>query len=353
MEVVAVPDEEILITSVTDPVAHALSVVGRRYRVADHYEVGREKVREYARAVQDAHPVHRVDGVAAEFGHPGLVAPPTFGALLVGAVQDALGEILTGYDLSSTMQTDQTFDYLRPIVVGDRLTSNVSLHSFRQAFGGDLLVVENIVTNQHEQIVLNARTGLVARSAPSEANAGIVESLSKIMRQPTPRIRAVTPAPDLPDASSAPVSPSIRTRAAHTVSEGDRLPDRIVDLTLGDLVNYAGVAGDTNPIHWHGDAARLVGLDGTVAHGMLTMALAAGFVTEWLGDPTALRHYSVRMTSPVPVTAQGPSTIEFQGRVKQFDPGTNQAVIALTATHAGRKIFGRATATVRLADHPA
>ncbi|MFF2552039.1 fused (3R)-hydroxyacyl-ACP dehydratase subunits HadA/HadB [Nocardia sp. NPDC058058] len=340
------------VVAVLDPVAHALSVVGRRYRVADHYEVGREKVREYARAVQDAHPVHRVESVAAEYGYPGLVASPTFGALLVGAVQDALGEILTGYDLSSTMQTDQTFDYLRPIVVGDRLTSNVSLHSFRQAFGGDLLVVENIVTNQHEQVVLTARTGLIARSAPSESNAGIVESLSKIMRQPTPRTRVVTLAPELAEPSRTPVPPNIRTRAARSVTEGDRLPDRVVDLTLGDLVNYAGVAGDTNPIHWHGAAARLVGLDGTVAHGMLTMALAAGFVTDWVGDPAALRQYSVRMTSPVPVTADGPSTIEFQGRVKQFDPGTDQAVIALTATHAGRKIFGRATATVQLSDQP-
>lgn len=58
-----------------DPAAHAATMVGHHYRVGDYYEVGREKVREYARAVQDYHPVHWDEDVAQEYGYDGLVAP--------------------------------------------------------------------------------------------------------------------------------------------------------------------------------------------------------------------------------------------------------------------------------------
>lgn len=47
-----------------DPAAHALAMVGHHYRVDDFYEVGREKVREYARAVQDWHPAHHDEEAA-------------------------------------------------------------------------------------------------------------------------------------------------------------------------------------------------------------------------------------------------------------------------------------------------
>ena len=53
------------------PEASALEArVGHYYRVDDTYQVGREKVREYARAVQDTHPAHWDPAAAAELGYP-------------------------------------------------------------------------------------------------------------------------------------------------------------------------------------------------------------------------------------------------------------------------------------------
>ena len=54
------------------------SRVGHYYQMDDTYLVGREKVREYARAVQDYHPAHWHVDAAAELGYSGLVAPLTF-----------------------------------------------------------------------------------------------------------------------------------------------------------------------------------------------------------------------------------------------------------------------------------
>ena len=65
-------------------------------------------------------------------------------------------------------------------------------------------------------------------------------------------------------------------REFDSVKVGDQLPEKIYPLTRQDLVNYAGVSGDLNPIHWDDDIAKQVGLDTAIAHGMLTMGLGGG-----------------------------------------------------------------------------
>jgi acyl dehydratase len=115
-------------------------------------------------------------------------------------------------------------------------------------------------------------------------------------------------------------------------------------------VNYAGVSGDLNPIHWDDEIAKVVGLDTAIAHGMLTMGLGGGYVTSWVGDPGAVTEYNVRFTAVVPVPNDGKGAeIVFGGRVKSVDPDSKSVTIALTATAGGKKIFGRAIATAKLA----
>ncbi|MDI9896545.1 (3R)-hydroxyacyl-ACP dehydratase subunit HadB [Rhodococcus sp. IEGM 1381] len=133
------------------------------------------------------------------------------------------------------------------------------------------------------------------------------------------------------------------------VSVGEELPERIVSLTRGDLVNYAGVSGDPNPIHWSDEVVELAGLDNVIAHGMLTMGLGAGVVTSWLGDPGAVTEYNVRFSNPVYVSADSAAQVEFTGKIKSMDAEARTATVAIVAKSAGKKIFGRATATVRLA----
>ena len=88
-----------------------------------------------------------------------------------------------------------------------------------------------------------------------------------------------------------------------------------------DLVNYAGVSGDLNPIHWDDEIAKQVGLDTAIAHGMLTMGLGGGYVTSWVGDPAAVTEYNVRFTAVVPVPNDGVGAeIVFNGRVKSVEP---------------------------------
>lgn len=85
------------------------------------------------------------------------------------------------------------------------------------------------------------------------------------------------------------------------VAVGTELPGLELPFTRADLVRYAGASGDLNPIHWSDRAARQLGLDGVIAHGMLTMGRALRVVTDWVGDPGRVASYAVRFARPVPV----------------------------------------------------
>ncbi|PQE01872.1 (3R)-hydroxyacyl-ACP dehydratase subunit HadB [Mycolicibacterium parafortuitum] len=139
-------------------------------------------------------------------------------------------------------------------------------------------------------------------------------------------------------------------REFSSVKVGDKLPEKVIPLTRADLVNYAGVSGDLNPIHWDDEIAKQVGLDTAIAHGMLTMGVGGGYITSWVGDPAAVKEYNVRFTAVVPVPNDGTGAeIVFNGRVKSVDPESKDVTIALTATSGGKKIFGRAIAVATLA----
>lgn len=139
-------------------------------------------------------------------------------------------------------------------------------------------------------------------------------------------------------------------REFSSVKVGDEMPEKVITLTRGDLVNYAGVSGDLNPIHWDDEIAKQVGLDTAIAHGMLTMGLGGGYVTAWVGDPGAVTEFNVRFTAIVPVPNDGiGAEIVFNGRVKAVDSEAKSVTLALTATTGGKKIFGRAVATAKLA----
>ncbi|BBZ79550.1 3-hydroxyacyl-ACP dehydratase [Mycolicibacterium anyangense] len=139
-------------------------------------------------------------------------------------------------------------------------------------------------------------------------------------------------------------------REFSSVKVGEELPERVITLTRADLVNYAGVSGDLNPIHWDDEIAKQVGLDTAIAHGMLTMGLGGGYISSWVGDPGAVSEFNVRFTAIVPVPNDGTGTdIVFTGKVKSADAESKTVQIALTATTDGKKIFGRAVAVAKLA----
>src|SRR5207237_9848300 len=77
------------------------------------------------------------------------------------------------------------------------------------------------------------------------------------------------------------------------LSVGSALPElRKDDINKLQLVKYAGASGDYNLIHTDDETARRVGLDGVIAHGMLSMAFLGQYLC-WLTGPESIHRLSV------------------------------------------------------------
>ncbi|NMN94212.1 fused (3R)-hydroxyacyl-ACP dehydratase subunits HadA/HadB [Antrihabitans stalactiti] len=330
------------------------ALVGRGYRMVDYYEVGREKIREFARAVQDFQPAHWSEDAAADLGYDRLIAPVTFGSIIFMIVNRALFDGLAGYDMSQLLQADQILELHRPVAAGDRLVCSVELSSFRRVADNDFIVVKNVLATQDNELVQVSHTTVVARTG-DEVDPAIAEAAESVVMHGVSladRLSATDGAKLIETVEAPQIAPATHiprtSMRFEDLSVGDVLPSKPLRVSRGDLVNYAGVAGDPNPIHWNDGLAALVGLPNVVAHGMLTMGMAAGFVTSWLGDPAALTKFSVRFTGIAPIDPHKPQAIEFTGRIKSLDADKRTAVVALAAHYEERKLFGRATAEVRL-----
>ena len=119
-------------------------------------------------------------------------------------------------------------------------------------------------------------------------------------------------------------------------------------LTRDSLVRYAGASGDFNPIHYRDDFAKSVGLDGVLAHGMLTMGAAVQVAVEWVGDPGRIVDYGVRFTKPVFVDANDGAVLTVVGKIGEIDSENSTVRVDITATAADVAVLGRAQARVRI-----
>jgi acyl dehydratase len=326
--------------------------VGHYYQMDGTYLVGREKLREYARAVQDYHPAHWDVDAAAELGYSDLVAPLTFTSTPGMTCNRRMFEqVVVGYD--TYMQTEEVFEQHRPIVAGDELHIDVELTSVRRIAGRDLITVTNTFTDTDGDRVHTLHTTVVGLTN-EDVDPAIKTAVQKMMMhdvdifgvgeddyQKTVRPEGEVRISEV-GAIRTPGTPSFED-----VKVGDELPVHHARLSRGDLVNYAGVAGDANPIHWDEDIAKLASLPDVIAHGMLTMGLGAGFASTWTGDPGAVTRYAVRLSAPAIVSAKEGADIEFSGKVKSLDAATRSGVVIVGAKSGGRKIFGLATMNVR------
>ncbi|OBH20582.1 fused (3R)-hydroxyacyl-ACP dehydratase subunits HadA/HadB [Mycolicibacter sinensis] len=328
--------------------------VGHYYQMDGTYLVGREKVREYARAVQDYHPSHWDVAAAAELGYSDVVTPLTFTSTPgMSCNREMFESVVVGYD--TYMQTEEVFEQHRPIVAGDELKIDVELTSVRRIAGRDLITVTNTFTDAAGERVHTLHTTVVGVTAEdidpaiktAVHNAMMHDvNIMNIGESDAAYVKTVRPEGEI-RVSQGGLTRTPATPSFDEVKVGDVLPVRHTRLSRGDLVNYAGVAGDANPIHWDEEIAKLAGLPDVIAHGMLTMGLGAGFASAWTGDPGAVTRYAVRLSAPAVVSAKEGADIEFSGKIKSLDPETRSGVILVGAKSAEKKIFGLATLHVR------
>jgi hypothetical protein len=150
-------------------VALSEKIVGMHYRYPDHYEVEREKIREYAGAVQNDDAAFFTEDAAAELGYDALTAPLTFICVFGYKAQSAFFERANiAVQDAQIVQVDQVLKFLKPIVAGDKLYCDVYVDSVRAAHGTEIIVTKNIITNQAGDIVQVTYTTLAGRAGDGE-----------------------------------------------------------------------------------------------------------------------------------------------------------------------------------------
>ncbi|MGC5028950.1 FAS1-like dehydratase domain-containing protein [Micromonospora sp. DT229] len=140
------------------------SFIGRAYPPTAPYQVGREKIREFARAIGATDPAHHDPEAARALGHPDVVAPPTFPIVLtMAANQQMIEDPELGIDYSRVLHGDQRFAYTRPVVAGDELVCVNNIEEITSRGGHDFVTSRTEVHTTAGEPVVTAWMKLVVR----------------------------------------------------------------------------------------------------------------------------------------------------------------------------------------------
>jgi acyl dehydratase len=140
------------------------ALVGRGYPPSAVYEVGREKIAEFAAAIGAQDPVHRDPAAARAAGHLDVIAPPTFAIVLtLSAAGVVVEDPDVALDYSRVVHGEQRFTHHRPIRAGDRLVATPTIEAVRSVAGNDLLTTRVDVATEDGEPVCSASSMLVAR----------------------------------------------------------------------------------------------------------------------------------------------------------------------------------------------
>jgi acyl dehydratase len=137
---------------------------GRVFPPTAPYLVGREKIREFSRAVLATNPINFDVDAARDAGHADLVAPATFPVVVQEAtLAQLLAEPDAGIDFSRVVHGEQRFTYTRAIVAGDELTATLTVSSVKSLGGHNMVTADSEIMDADGKHVVTAISTLVVR----------------------------------------------------------------------------------------------------------------------------------------------------------------------------------------------
>jgi len=153
-------------------VALKTDIQGMVWKYPDTFVVGREQVRQYAKAVKSLDPATHDEDAAAELGHDSLIAPPTFASIFAVMIQNHFFQhVDVGLETMQIVQVDQKFTFHRPIKVGDALTGTMHVESVVERFGADIVTTRNVCAELDGTVVMEAFTTLMGHEGDNSISA--------------------------------------------------------------------------------------------------------------------------------------------------------------------------------------
>jgi acyl-CoA thioesterase FadM len=160
-----------------------IDIRGMVHHYPDYFVVGREQIRQFARAIKADDPATFDENAAAELGHDALVAPLTFVSILAILLQnDFFRTVDVGMETMQIVQVDQKFVYHRPIRAGDKLFGTMYVHSVDERFGADIVVTRNVCTDDNGELVIEAYTTLMGHEGDKSISVKWDPESGQVMR---------------------------------------------------------------------------------------------------------------------------------------------------------------------------
>jgi acyl dehydratase len=140
------------------------AIEGKIYPRTASYLVGREKIREFAKAVFSNDPANLDLEAAKNQGYRDLIAPPTFAVVIQErSLTQVIGDKEAALDFSRVVHGDQRFIHARPILAGDELTSELKVASVKQLAGNSMVSFQTQIFDANQELVCTAISTLVVR----------------------------------------------------------------------------------------------------------------------------------------------------------------------------------------------
>ncbi len=318
------------------------SRVGDSVVTVEAFAVTAGKVAEFARAITDSNPVFLDESAADERGHDRMPAPPTF--TTVSAFDRYRPPntpeygIAIGFDPERLLHGEQSYEYDRPIRVGDVLSGTTTLTDVyrREGQRGGTMTfaeLETTFTDQHGEHVLTERSTTIETEPVDDTTHSDDDSGQASTGGTAPSVSGLSARSIQPRSTP----PAERLDTTDALAVGDRGPTITVEsLTRQDFVRYAGASGDFNPIHYNEPYATAAGVPSVFGQGMFTAGITGRMLTDWVGID-AIKSFGVRFQSRV---FPG-ETIVASGAVNAV---SDDITIELTAeTERGTVLSGNAT----------
>ena len=132
----------------------AENAIGKTYPAFD-YEVGREKIREYANAVGETNEIYFDREAAKSAGFRDVVAPPMFAVVYsAGSVGPPIFDHEIGIDFMRMLHGGQEFVWSEPVCAGDTITTETKFKDYSEKDGRKFYVFESVSKNQEGQEVV-------------------------------------------------------------------------------------------------------------------------------------------------------------------------------------------------------
>ena len=131
---------------------------------ATTYEVGREKIREYATVLGFENQVHFDREAARAAGFRDVVAPPMFAVVYSSpAMAPAMFDDEVGMNFAAMVHGGQQFEWGEPACSGDEITTTTRCASIEEKDGKGFYVFETNSVNQGGEQVVKGTWTLIVR----------------------------------------------------------------------------------------------------------------------------------------------------------------------------------------------